>query len=115
MKLEVLNGTQAREVDIDGIQWPDDSIVVVAKNGDGKIKGRSAIIQLPHIEGTWVEESLRSSTLAYRLVAKIESILKMEKKTYAWAFIEESKPEVIDYMERIGYKKMPFIVMSKEL
>lgn len=115
MKFERLNGAEASKIDPDGVQWPNDSIVVVAKNGDEKIKGRSAIIQLPHIEGTWVDESLRGTTLAFRLVAEVEKILKENSRTHAWAFIEESRPEVISYMERIGYKKMPFILMSREL
>src|SRR5690348_9316554 len=115
MKLITLNGQDARKVDPDGIEWPDDSLVVVAKNGDDKIRGRSAIIQLPHIEGTWVEDSMRGSTLAFRLVSQVEKILKDAGKKYAWAFIQENQPDVMQYMIRIGYKENPLALFSKEL
>jgi hypothetical protein len=77
--------------------------------------GRSAIVQLPHIEGTWVSESRRSSTLAYSLLQKVEQIFKDGGKSHAWAFIKADEPHLQAYMERMGYKRQPVVVYSKEL
>lgn len=114
MTFETVTGCVARDMDPDGIQWPPDSIVVYAIS-DGKVVGRSAIIQLPHIEGTWVDKHSRSSTLAFRLVREAEKTLQQAGKTYAWAFVHEDQPEVAGYMERIGYKRMPMKLYAKEL
>lgn len=115
MNLEVVKGSDAARVDPEGIPWPADSIVVFALNGDGAIKGRAAVVILPHIEGTWVAESERGSPLAYRMVRRIEEILKESGRTHAFAFVEENRPEIRDYLVRTGYGVMPLTVLSKEL
>jgi len=115
MEIVILNAVEARNVDPDHVPWPDDSIVALARNGDGSIKGRSAILQLPHIEGTWVAESERGSTLAYRLIQRIEALLKTAGKTHAFAFVDMNQSEVLNYMLRLGYKVSPLLVLSKEL
>lgn len=114
IQFQILMGKEARAIDPDKIEWPDDTIVVYAREGE-KIVGRSTIMQIPHIEGTWVDEQHRRSTLAPRLVAKVESIMKQANKKASFAFIQNSQPEVAGYMERIGYARMPLEVFSKEL
>lgn len=114
VEFKILMGPEARKIDPDKVQWPDDTIAVFAID-DGKVVGRSTIIQLPHIEGTWVDEAHRGSTLAFRLVQKVESILEKAHKTSAFAFIHETQPEIAGYMERREYKRMPLIVYQKEL
>lgn len=114
MTIRLLDGVAAAKLDPDHVPWPADSIVAVAE-AEGKVQGRSAIISLPHIEGTWVAQSHRSTTLAYRLVRTIEGVLKRAGKTHAFAFIEKDRADVFDYMQRLGYREMPFTVLSKEL
>ena len=114
VEFQILMGPEARKIDPDCIKWPDDTIGVFAREG-ADIVGRSTIVQLPHIEGTWVRNDFRGSTLAFRLVEKIESILKKANKSSAFAFIYDEQPEIASYMERRGYKKMPLAVYQKEL
>lgn len=115
MEIRVLGGAEASKIDPQGIPWPEDSFVAIATNGDGKVKARSAIIQLPHIEGTWVDESERSSTLGYRMVKAVEEVLKDSGKTHAFAFVDMNQSDVLSYMLRMGYRVQPLIVMSKEI
>ena len=115
MNIQIVDGVQASLIDPQKIPWPADSIVAVASNGDGSVKGRSAIIQLPHIEGTWVDESERGTPLAYRMVVAVEGVLKKSGKTHAFAFVDMNQPEVLSYMLRMGYKTNPLLVLSKEL
>lgn len=113
MEIEVLDAKAVK--DPRGINWPPDTVLIVAKDNQGEIAGISTILQLAHIEGTWVRESERGTPLAYRLVKRVEQRLKDAGKTHAFAFVDVAQPEVLGYMARLGYSKMPMIVMSKEL
>ena len=115
MDIGIISGSEAANVDPQNVPWPVDSLVAIARNPNGEIKGRSAIIQLPHIEGTWVADSERGSTLAFQLVHKIESVLKESGKTHAFAFVDIAQSEILGYMLRMGYKVSPLLVVSKEL
>lgn len=114
MKFEQLTGLQAREAGYDEIQWPPDAVVIYAIDDQG-IAGRTAWIELGHIEGTEVREDKRGSSLAARLVAMLEQKLREHGRSHIFAFIEDDKPEVASYMERFGYTKFPVTVWAKKL
>lgn len=114
MELTELTGLQAREAGYDTILWPPDARVVYALDDQG-VAGRTAWIELGHIEGTEVREDKRGSSLAARLVAKIEQTVRDHGKSHIFAFIEDDKPEVAGYMERFGYTKFPVTVWAKKL
>jgi hypothetical protein len=114
MIFETLTGTAAAEIDPEQVPWPKDAIVVYARS-NGDIVGRSALLQFPHIEGTWVRENERGSTLAYRLVTEVENVVRQAGRTHVWAFAHDSQPEVGGYLERIGYRLQPMKLYLKEL
>ncbi len=106
-------GENARQFDPFGVEWPAHSIVVFAHEGD-KVVARSAIVPVPHIEGTWVDESKRGSTVAPRLIKVVEEALRSQGATCAFAFTPDDQPEIGDYMERFGYKEQPMRIWLKE-
>jgi hypothetical protein len=114
MIFETLTGQAAREIDPENIQWPKDSIVVYARS-NGSIVGRSAIVHFPHIEAIWVTEGARGSTLAYRLVSQAEDVLRQASRTHVCAFVNDSQPEVGDYLKRMAYKVQAIKLYIKEL
>jgi GNAT superfamily N-acetyltransferase len=110
----VLSGVEARPIDPDKIPFPDDSVVLYAFEGE-RIVGRTSIIHLPHIEGTWVAEDKRGTTLAFRLVKKIEEIIRDDGKGFAFAYAWDQQPEVSDYLQRVGYQRFPVTVFFKQV
>lgn len=111
---KLLTGPELAAIDPDGIPWPFDTFAWCAFE-DGKLVGRSAIMNLPVVEGTWVEPTKRNGTLAARLLWKIEDLYRSLGKTHAMAMVREDQPEIQYYMERFGYKREPLVFYSKEL
>lgn len=111
-------GAEARALDPDGIQWPNAQmsapIVVFAYEGD-RIVGRSAILPVDIIEGTMVAEDKRGTSLAFRLLRRVEELYLQAGRTHAIAFAHDDQPEVGEYLERVGYEKSPLTVYSKQL
>lgn len=114
MEFHLLNGDEARAIDPEGVAWPSDTVALFATEG-AEIMARSAIIQLPVIEGSMVHPDLRGTSLAYRMLREIETILKAMGKTHAIAMAANDQPEVSGYLERVGYEKMPVTMYSKKL
>lgn len=112
-EFRVLSGEAAREIDPDGIAWPDEALVIYALEGD-KIVGRQAMMVLPHLEGAWVDEARRGGTLAARLVKKAEELLSASGRSHVFAFSYDQQP-VGDYLERFGYSRFPVTTYVKEL
>lgn len=111
-------GGDARAADPDGIQWPNPvmsaPIVVFAYEGD-RVVGRSAILPVDCIEGTMVAEDKKGTSLAFRLLRRIEELYRANGRTHAIAFAHDDQPEVAEYLERVGYVKSPLTVYSKQL
>lgn len=111
-------GADARAVDPEGIKWPDPvvsaPVVIFAYEGD-RIVGRSAILPVDCIEGTMVVDDKRGTSLAFRLLRRIEELYRAHGRTHAIAFAHDDQPEVAGYLERIGYEKSPLTVYSKQL
>lgn len=111
-------GEDARNIDPEGIQWPSAQmsapIVVFAFEGD-RIVGRSAILPVDVIEGTMVVEDKRGTSLAFRLLRRVEELYLQAGRTHAIAFAHNDQPEVGEYLERVGYERSPLTVYSKQL
>lgn len=98
----------------DGQVLPKEFTILAAFDEKG-LAGRTTLVPLPHIEGTWVREDLRKSRVAYTLLREVEKSIRAAGRSHAWAFVEESNAEITNYMERLGYKKQPFTVWVKDM
>lgn len=116
MRTEVLTGTEMQKIpQPDGVQWPDDSLHVVTFGDDGKMLARVGLIAIPHVEGTWVDPSLRGTTTAARMIKRMEDEVRNLGRTHLFAFAMDSQPEVSQYLERFGYRQFPASIWVKEL
>lgn len=114
IELKVLTGDDARNADPDGVKWPDGAPVVFAYEGD-RVVGRSAILPVDVVEGTMVADDKRGTSLAFRLLRRVEGLYLQAGRTHAIAFAHNDQPEVGEYLERVGYEKSPLTVYSKQL
>lgn len=114
MDIRLFDGSEARQIDPDGIEWPDGSDVIYAIE-DNKIVGRLGRIFLPCLEGGWVAENKRGGRLALKLAANMERIIKASGKSHSFAHVYEKQPEVAELLEHLGYKEMPLKIYMKEL
>lgn len=85
------------------IEWPHGSAVLAAFDGD-RLTGRTAVLTMPVIETTWVEQSRRGSTLAYSLIKNAEEMVK--KVGWNNAFILVSDELIEGYAKRFGYEEV---------
>lgn len=107
---EVLNA-----VDLNGKHdWPSDTWAIVAAE-DGRVIGHTAILNLPCIEGTKVIDEKVGSTLAYRLMQKVEELYLTLDKPSALALVSDTQPEIADYLCRTGYELVPVKLYVKTL
>ena len=90
----------------------DESIVVVAKDGE-KIVGRMFLISVAHVEGTWIDAEARNGTIAARMMREMEKQAAGAGLRTIFAYAEDEK--VGEYIERLGYSKVPLAVFRKEL
>lgn len=98
--------------------WPPNSHILYAIDENKDIVARMALIQLPHIEGTWIREDYRNGLIATRMIAKVENFLIEHQRTAAFAFIKNENTEDIqvqNYMQRLGYIELPIKVYVKAL
>lgn len=95
-----------------GTIYPQEFTIIAAFDSKG-LAGRTMIVPLPHIEGTWVREDLRKGRLGYTLLKEVEKSIAMADRTYAWAFADTNERE--GYLERLGYEKQELTVWYKKL
>jgi len=91
---------------------PNESIAIIAQSG-AVIVGRMLLLCPFHIEGTWIEESYRHRTVAVRLIAMMER--EARKIGLSKIFSYAPNAEIEGYLSRLGYKKQPLTVWTKEL
>lgn len=115
MEFEVIQGEEVAKIDPRGIPWPEGTTAVVAKDENGEVKAISTILVLPHIEGTWVAEDSRRGTLPARIVKRVEQLIQEQGGSSAFAFAHDSDPQIKTYLDRFGYKRLPFSVYMKDL
>lgn len=114
IEYKLLTSIELNECDPQGVVWPLDTFGIVAIE-DGKVVGRTTIMNLPVIEGTWIDESKRGGTLAVRLVQRIEELYRTLGKTHAMALVYDEQPEIADYLKRFGFEEQPLRFFAKEL
>ena len=113
-ELRIVTADQLAALDMNGVQqWPVDTIGVLAIEDETSVVGQTAILNLPVIEGTTVADDKKGGTLAYRLIKRVEELYRELGKTHAMALA--ASPEVEGYLERVGYKKLPVVLYTKEL
>lgn len=88
------------------------SIVIVAKDGN-EIVGRIMLLNLAHIEGTWVAPQHRGGTIGWRMIRMIEKAAQRIGITKLFAYTDTDQNG--EYVERLGYRKTNFVVWVKEL
>src|SRR5690242_18066041 len=93
---------------------PDPSVTVAVVAEDaGQIVARMFLMAPQHIEGTWIAESHRNSTVAARLLKRMEQEAANAGITNVLAY--SLSDEVSDYLSRLGYKRTEAVVFQKEL
>lgn len=94
--------------------FPEEFTFLAAFDDNG-LAGRMAVCTLPHIEGTWVREDLRSGRVGVTLLKTMEAKISATGRTHVWAFIYDEQPEISSYIERQGYVKMPLTLWTKDM
>lgn len=92
---------------------PDDSLVLVAENDAGEIVGRMFLVDVPHIEGTWVSPEARGGTVGARLERQMCRAAAALGLLTTFAFVTE--PAHADYMKRLGWNDTGYTVLTKSL
>jgi len=110
----VTDGAEARALDPQGIPWGEGNAIVFAIEND-KVVGRSAAIAFPLIESSWVAPEKRGTSLAFRLVRKVEEIQRGLGNEYVFAFAQNEQPEIGGYLLRNGYEEAPLKLYMKKL
>jgi hypothetical protein len=82
---------------------PDSSIVAVVIV-DGKIKGRMVVLNLPHIEGAWIDPEIRKGLTLARMETLLTKELKKLGAKVALAYAVNKEME--SYIQRLGYKHL---------
>ncbi len=91
---------------------PDNSIVVLAKDKN-EIVGRTMLIRPWHIEGTWLKEGKRRGVVGHLMLNKLEQEAKSAGISQLFSYAMQ--PEIEGYLERMGYKKQPVTVWTKDI
>jgi len=91
---------------------PQQSIAVVAKQ-DGRIIGRMLLVGMAHIEGTWIADDFRNGTIAVRMIREMEK--QATETGLKTIFAYSDRPEIDEYMERLGYASTNMKVFRKDL
>jgi hypothetical protein len=89
---------------------PARSVVVVARDGK-ELVGRSCIIGLAHVEGTFIKENWRRGNLLKKILDAVEVEAKKEGLTKLFAYSETD--EVGSYLQRLGYTRSLLVVWEK--
>lgn len=91
---------------------PDKAICVAAIDG-GRVVGQIYLVNIAHLEGISIDEKYRGGILFHRLVAHAEEQARELGLTQVLAFAKGAQME--EYIERLGYSKMPLTVWQKGL
>lgn len=91
---------------------PDRSVAIVARN-DERIIGRTFLIPLVHVEGTFVAKPWRNGPVLKQLMAALE----VEARAEGLKTLMSYSPNALvdDYLARLGYTKSKLTLWGKEL
>lgn len=112
MEFLLLDGEQASKVD--GVPWPADTVVLYGTEA-GRMVARSAMMNLTVIEGSFVAEDKRGTSLAFRMLKEMETIFRAANKSHAMAMAADDQPEVAEYLSRVGFERLPVTMYQKKL
>ena len=116
IEVKVLTGEElARIPQPDCLPCLPNSLWVVAFDRKGTMVGRTGLVMLNHVEGTWVSPDYRHGTLGWRLLKTLEQEAKDLGLKYVLAYSPDAIPEIGGYMERMGYKKVEVTTWAKEM
>jgi hypothetical protein len=101
-----------RNVEEGYVPDPAHSIVIVAEL-DEKIVGRAMLIRPFHVEGTWLDHSIRKGTVGIRMFRLLEEEVKKIGMTKIFSYSQSD--EVSGYLERMGYKKQDVTIWVKDV
>ena len=91
---------------------PEASIAVCAFDGE-EIVGRMLVVVMPHLMSVWVAPEKRGSTAGFRMEKVMVEELKRRGVSKVLAYVEDAK--IDEYLNRLGYKREPYTVLSKEV
>jgi|ERR1700684_324769 len=91
---------------------PNHSVAIVAENGH-HIIGRIFLVAPAHVEGLFVEPTWRNGLVMKQLVDAVEIEARAEGISRVLVYAKDS--EMADYIERLGYTKLPVTVYKKDL
>lgn len=94
------------------LELPKDAVVVGIFK-DGRLIARTAVVNMIHLEGTWIAQEERNGMLGARLVAQAEKEARGAGATTMIAYTAEKQHG--EYMKRLGYEKADLEVWMKGL
>jgi hypothetical protein len=90
---------------------PSTCVVVGAFEGE-KLVGRCLLMPLMHVEGIWVDSSLRGSTIAFQMEQALECYVKNLGGEAVMALAQTEEME--SYLKRLNFKQVA-TAWSKEI
>ena len=93
---------------------PARTIAIVAED-NGEIVGRMLLMDMVHLEGSWVRPDHRNGSVGYRMFQRVLAEAKRIGITGLMAYTDKTDLDVTNYMERLGFEKQPFWVWSKDI
>ena len=101
-----------RETHDELLPTPDQCVAVIAVDKRIPI-GRAFLVSVVHVEGIWIEKSKRNKGVMSLLVEGVESEARRMNLKTVFAYAVDLVME--DYIERLGYEKLPWSVWRKAL
>lgn len=87
-------------------------ITIMASEGT-RVVGGVMLVAPVHVEGIWIDPAYQCGLIMKQLVDRVEEEARNLKISKVFAYAINGEME--DYIERLGYKKLPWTVWEKEL
>lgn len=78
----------------------------VVAEADGEIVAVWFMVHVIHLEPVWIDPHFRGGTLPVRMLKEMSTILDSCTVTKAFCFAD--RPEIADYLQRLGMQKLPY-------
>lgn len=96
-----------------GLPNPDTSAIIAAQDEDGNVIGVWAAMTPIVLEGLWIREDHRHSTVAGRLLINMKQFLRSINVDRAFTLVQA--PEIKALAEKAGFNAIPGDLMMLEL
>lgn len=93
------------QISANGLPDPDTSIILVAETPAGEIVGTWEAVAPVILEGLWVREDHRNSTVAGRMLSTMKSLLKNMNISKAYTIVQTSDVKAL--AEKAGFEMIP--------